>query len=200
MKDLSNLFEYNEPSDDNLNTYSHRTYELFLRICTEYEANSKAILTANGYNVLRRLNITDYAKINNSSKLSEYSVIFFNWRNNPKEFYPFRDFTNGNSLSWYSDYNQVKHDRHINFNLASFSNVMLSVSGLISILYSQFHMYIFKHYIPESIWSEEYQNYKYAPGSIFGIKSPVWSEDERYRFQWDDIQNDPFQRYQFQEG
>jgi hypothetical protein len=38
-KDLLRLFEYVEPTDNNIQTYSHRTYELFLRAATEFETN-----------------------------------------------------------------------------------------------------------------------------------------------------------------
>lgn len=47
QKDLENLFEYVEPADDNLDTYSFRIHELFLRSCIEIEANFKAILKEN---------------------------------------------------------------------------------------------------------------------------------------------------------
>lgn len=53
---------YIEPSDDNKDTYSHRIYELYLRTCTEFEANAKFILKSNGYNNAKR--ILDYWKLN----------------------------------------------------------------------------------------------------------------------------------------
>lgn len=49
QKDLINLFDYIEPSDQNLQTYSFRIHELLLRTCVEVEANFKAILRENGY-------------------------------------------------------------------------------------------------------------------------------------------------------
>src|SRR5690554_5224374 len=48
-KDLINLFEFIDPSDANLATYSHKTYELLLRASTEFELNAKKVLSANGY-------------------------------------------------------------------------------------------------------------------------------------------------------
>ena len=45
--DLKTIFEFIEPNDDNCKSYSHRTYELFLRSATEFETNCKRILTAN---------------------------------------------------------------------------------------------------------------------------------------------------------
>lgn len=39
FQDLYDLFSYIEPDDKNLKTFSHRTYELLLRIATEVEYN-----------------------------------------------------------------------------------------------------------------------------------------------------------------
>jgi hypothetical protein len=64
QKDLQTIFEYIEPSDQNLDAYSFRTYELLLRTCTEIETNLKAILRANTYSPpARNWTIIDYAKI-----------------------------------------------------------------------------------------------------------------------------------------
>lgn len=49
QKDLKELFDYIEPADANLKTYSYRIHELLLRTCVEIEANFKAILTENKY-------------------------------------------------------------------------------------------------------------------------------------------------------
>ena len=49
LRDLNSLYDYIEPSDDNLGVYSHRIYELLLRTATEFETNCKGILKANGY-------------------------------------------------------------------------------------------------------------------------------------------------------
>src|SRR3990167_10206729 len=48
-QDLIRIFEYVEPTDANLQTYSHQLYALLLRACTEFESNARAILQANGY-------------------------------------------------------------------------------------------------------------------------------------------------------
>lgn len=69
-RDLVRLFEYVEPADANLATYSHRVYELLLRACTEFEANCKGILNANAYAKSGNWNIADYYRINSSSRLS----------------------------------------------------------------------------------------------------------------------------------
>lgn len=46
QKDLQTLFEFIEPSDTNLVTYSHRTHALLIRTCIEIEANFKNLLNS----------------------------------------------------------------------------------------------------------------------------------------------------------
>lgn len=63
--DIKKLFEYIEPCDLNKTCFSHRTFELLLRTCTEVETNCKQILWANGYSKRDHLKMDlDYWKIN----------------------------------------------------------------------------------------------------------------------------------------
>lgn len=50
QNDLKKLFEYIEPADRNLETYSFRIHELLMRSCIGIEANFKAIVQENIYN------------------------------------------------------------------------------------------------------------------------------------------------------
>jgi len=43
QQDVLDLFSYVEPSDKNLQTYSHRIQQLLMRACVEVEANLTAI-------------------------------------------------------------------------------------------------------------------------------------------------------------
>lgn len=43
QKDIIDLFEYVEPADKNLKTYSYKIQQLLMRTCIEIEANFKAI-------------------------------------------------------------------------------------------------------------------------------------------------------------
>ncbi len=78
--DLKKLFQYIEPSDTNLNTYSFRIHELLLRTCVEVEANFKAILKENGYKKSDKWTRHDYKKIEESHFLSKYKVKYPFWR------------------------------------------------------------------------------------------------------------------------
>src|SRR5450631_1928148 len=57
-KDLLELFDFVEPADQNLKTYSFRIHELLLRTCVEVEANCKAILLENGYHKVKTIDLT----------------------------------------------------------------------------------------------------------------------------------------------
>ncbi len=47
QRDLEELFDYIEPSQESLATYSYRIHALLMRACFEIEANFKAILSEN---------------------------------------------------------------------------------------------------------------------------------------------------------
>jgi hypothetical protein len=101
-RDVLRLFEYIEPCDANLATYSHRTYELLIRASTEFETNCKGILYDNGYikPTGGNLNIMDYYKIDKASRLSEYRVTLDTWFPRGQVFEPFKDWIADHSLAW----------------------------------------------------------------------------------------------------
>ncbi|MGE5403717.1 MAG: hypothetical protein ACM3PP_02140 [Candidatus Saccharibacteria bacterium] len=198
IKDLERLFEFVEPTNDNLDTYSHRTYELFLRTATEFETNCKRILLANGYKK-KQPSIVDYAKIDKASRLSDYEVVVTNWSITPKEYRPFVDWKNGHSLAWYQDYNSVKHDRSVHFPKASLGNLVESITGLLVILFSQFGIYALSPNQDVAFELSNDDGYCSAPGSMFAVKPPTWTDDERYSFDWDTLSTlpMPFQMFNF---
>lgn len=186
IQDLYELFNYVEPNDICLNTYSHRLYELLLRSATEFEANCKAILDANGYvkHSGRDLNVNDYYKIEAACKLSGYSVCFGRWPNH--DFKPFEAWNSGTyiPLPWYQGYNHVKHNRYANFHVANLENVMNGIAGLLCILHAQFgDQMITACYEGFGMMQEEQE--KVATGT-FVITTPSFSEAEKYDFTWDD--------------
>lgn len=201
IKDLLKLFEYIEPAENNLIAYSHRTYELLLRASTEFETNCKRILEENGYSSNRgRLGIKDFYKINQSSKLGSYEIVLKEWYPNEKRLQPFLNWKNGHhSLPWYQAYNNVKHDRHKNFQDASLENVLLATSGLYAILFSQFFLYTHNTI---DVGYETFNDDKeiLEMNSIFTVVPPnEWTSEECYNFEWDNIKNtsNPFETYQY---
>lgn len=201
-RDLLELFDYIEPTDANLCTYSHKTYELLLRASTEFETNCKAILYANGYTKPghANLSIQDYYKIDKTCKLSDYKIILDTWLPSRKVFEPFKDWKSRYTLRWYQAYNRVKHDRSTEFREASLENVMGSVTGLFGILFAQFFTYVFNPFRKGSEYTEGDDNSFYDEKSLFRIMpSTSWSESEQYDFDWNAIKGGPkpFDRFSF---
>jgi len=149
--DLIKCFEYIEPSDVNVNSFSLRTHELLMRACMEVETNFKAILKENIFNPVynsgtkagqsrpeKSWNMLDYKKINQTHRLSSYTVHIPIWSGEYGVIRPFEGWDNDNSLDWYQAYNKSKHDRHNEFHNANFINMVKAVSGLLVLLSSQF--------------------------------------------------------------
>jgi hypothetical protein len=123
-RELFGLFDFVEPADANWPCYSHQLYALLLRASTEFEANAKAILFANGYTRSGNFNINDYYKIEPATRLSEYLITIPIWQGIHRVVQPFASWNTGPSLSWYQSYNRVKHSRSEEFESASLQNVV----------------------------------------------------------------------------
>ena len=190
-KDLIKLFDYIDPTDNNLKTYSHRIYELFLRSATEFESNCSAILKSNGFQSPNNFTIFDFFKINKVSRLDESAVKLNIWTPIPKIFEPFKDWKNHGSfvsLNWYQNYNSVKHDRNVNFKHANLENLLLAISGVIVILFSQFYIQTFYPYQEGSSWICDDDGFLYNESSLFSVKEiKSWSPDELYEFDWNKL-------------
>lgn len=197
--DLKTLLEYIEPNDDNCKAYSHRTYELLLRAATEFETNCKRILVANNYPNSGNPDITDYYKINQPTKLSDYEVRFEAW--SPKELIlkPFAEWSRIHTLCWYQSYNNAKHDRNKNFKEASLENLFLAITGVFVIIFAQFGINVFNSFHRVNGFISDEEDFLYDESSLFSIKEPKWSESERYDFNWDVLskQTNPFECYNF---
>lgn len=199
QEDLKKLFEYIEPADINLETYSYRIHALLMQTCIEIEANFKAILRENSYNPVnkkgmpieeKRWNISNYEIVNKTHHLDSYSVEIPIWNGDNFRPQPFEEWKNQKSLSWYQAYNQSKHDRQDNFKKANLKNLITAVSGLLVLLSSQFKC---EDFFPEdSCLSSGYSYYSgtAAIGGYFRIEFPNdWIDDEKYNFNWEKLKN-----------
>ena len=211
QNDIFRLFEYIEPSDDNLKTHSFRIHELFTRICIELESNFKAILNENKYtpkdssNKLRKEKQwkfdIDYKLVNKSHHLDEYKAIFPIWNGDKKTFQPFLTWKNNETPSWWSAYNKSKHNRNNEFKSANFENLLNSYAALFIVLTSQFLDQEFK---PGPKYLQE-QGYCYYGGG-FGIGGYLipdlpenWNNDELYNFNWETLKKEEirFQKFDY---
>lgn len=201
--DLIKLLDYVEPSDQNISTYSHKVYELILRASTEFESNCKLILESNGFQPSRNLKIKDYFKINEACKLNEYEVIFNAWSPAPLNLKPFSVWNTNifTPLTWYQNYNKVKHHRDSEFSLANIENLMNSISAVFVLLYAQFSIFSFESYQIIASSREDDNGFISTDSSLFKIKPPnSWNLDESYDFDWNAIKNnsDPINKFGFQ--
>ena len=210
QKDMLELFNYIEPSDTALKTYSFRIQELLVRTCIEVEANFKAIIAMNKYSKkLKELNIVDYYRVNKSHFLSRYSMKLPYWSGNPMtaDRQPFKswgepeDLMNPWKLSWYQDYNSTKHDRSNSLSLASFENLIDAMAALVILISAQYRDEDFSP-APDALLVSSGMNdgYDAAVGEYFRV---VYPRDipakERYDFDWAVLVKDPepFQKFDY---
>jgi hypothetical protein len=206
QNDLKELFEFIEPSEINLKTYSFRIHQLLLRTCIEIESNFKAILRENIYTPVykrgkrkgdprkeNRWNINDYKIINKTHHLSSYQVIIPFWNNPKKTFTPFNSWEKSKSPEWYQAYNKSKHNRMNYFKEANLENLLMAVSGLLILLSSQFKT---ESFLPGSKsiglgQSYSYYNGEFGIGSFFMVKFPDdWKDEEKYKFNWSELKKE----------
>lgn len=195
--DLKRIFEFIEPTDNNLKTYSNRLYELLLRACTEVEASAKAILVANGYNCdPDDLNMKNYRLVNNATRLSEYKVTLETWNPKPIVLHPFKTWKSTHTLEWYSAYNTVKHNRFKEYEKASLNNVINAIAGVYAILYSQIGYLAITGIPRKNNWSfymsdDDGNCSPVINNSIFTIEQPKWAKSDKYDFNWQVLKDEP---------
>jgi len=197
--DLKRLFQYVEPAEKNHECYSFRIHEILLRACIEVEANCKAILSANGYAKSGNWNRNDYRLIESSHRLSEWKVRIPHWNGSDAERQPFAAWAPsavGTKLKWYDDYNESKHDRHVNFQKAAFSSAVDAVCGALVLLSAQFTDDDFNP--TSSVWGNGTVNgWRAGIGSYFMVSYPNWSDAESYNFDWHATGVPPFKQYPY---
>lgn len=205
--DILDLFSYVEPSDVNIETYSHRIQQLLMRACVEIEANLTAIFLENEYAAAQgNLTMWHYQLIDVSHRLSAYEVRIPTWQGSKGIRKPFQEWVSGASLSWYKAYNKSKHNRHDNFKLATFDALIDAFCGLNVLLAAQFHD---EDYSPGGktvgLMGGDYSydggdGMESSIGGMLRIKFPLdWPQDQRYDFDWQKLREleDPFQSFDY---
>jgi hypothetical protein len=192
LKDLQELFDYVEPSDKNLACYSYRIHALLLRACVEVEANCKAILKENGYRRSGDWDMRDYKKIEKTHLLSSYQVRVPNWSGVRATRSPFSAWSAGSSLPWYQAYNTTKHDRHSEFEKATFEHLIDASCGLLVLLSAQFETNDFSPGPTLLATEGSGDGMESGIGGYFRVRFPAnWPTELRYDFDWSQLKNDP---------
>ena len=192
LKDLQELFDYVEPADKNLDCYSYRIHALLLRACVEVEANCKAILAENGYSRSGDWNMSDYKKTEKTHLLSAYEVKVPNWSGSRAIRTPFSAWTSGGALPWYQAYNTTKHDRHSQFEQATFEHVLDACCGLLVLLSAQFETNDFSPGNTLLAVEGSGDGMESGIGGYFRVRFPTnFPTALRYEFDWQQLKNDP---------
>jgi hypothetical protein len=199
LKDMRALFDFVEPGDANKDCYSFRIHELLFRACVEVEANCKAILDENGYRPgsdRDYWNMSDYKKVQDSHRLSEFQVKLPNWDGNGAIRIPFGSWgqttvANRPALKWYEAYNCTKHNRHTNFQEAKLKHMIDAVCGVLVLLSSQFYTDEFTTAPMHLVMDFPNDGFELAIGEMLAVKFPNWPPAERYDFNWDQLKASP---------
>jgi hypothetical protein len=137
-QDLLRGLRYVEPVDDNLYTYSHEIWSLYMRTCVELEALFKGVAAVLGRAAVLqkdRPTILDYRLLEADLGLERRQIGMHFWRPQPKYIEPFASWsTNKPPVAWYSTYNKVKHNREEHFHLANFGNLTSAFCGLFQVV------------------------------------------------------------------
>ncbi|MEK5788868.1 hypothetical protein V3528_14015 [Acinetobacter johnsonii] len=196
QESLDSLFNYIEPEQINLKTYSHKIRELLILSCTEVEYLMKKMLLDNGYVRTRGyLNTVDYFKCKDILKLGEYEVVLKQY-SDLKKFNPFKEWTDFNnqttsSIPWYQAYNFVKHDRGGNIAEANLENLLDSVAAIHILLESQYGKNIFNNWKRLTDDQSMFNTLKYPEWALSEITAPIlkipsydvkleWIESKQY--------------------
>jgi hypothetical protein len=137
--DLEDTFRYVHPVADHHNVYSFKYYELLLRSCTEFESVCRKFIIQKQLTTKKpdKTDIRDYFLLNQYDEdrvLSKFHAIFK--FDHDYVLTPLDGWNKSHALSWYQDYNKVKHHRASEFQRASLLNVLNAVSGLFLIIYA----------------------------------------------------------------
>lgn len=199
QKDLLELFDYVEPSDSNLATYSYRIHQLHLRACIEVEAHFKTILSVNSYRNPSNWTMRDYSKLEITHRLSGYEVQLPIWRGKIGVRRPFAAWASGARLNWYQAYNAAKHDRQESFEKATFNELLDAVCALVTVLAAQFASFDFSNTIH---WMRQPppDGFRSTIGGHFLARYPSdWPAEQRYDFSWEELSKEqqPFQTLTF---
>lgn len=146
--------------------------------------------------------MSDYKKINESHKLSSFVVKLPIWKGEKNYRIPFEKWKDGKSLPWWEAYNKSKHDRHTEFEKATFENLTDAICGLITILSAQFANH---DYSPQE-WGLSAgginDGMKSTIGGYFRVKYLTdWAEEEKYDFKFSVLEEEdpnPIEKFNFE--
>ncbi|MCG2757628.1 MAG: hypothetical protein L6263_04280 [Desulfobacteraceae bacterium] len=137
--ELDKISRFIEINEENYNVYSIELTKLLLSICSEVDVVAKLLC--------KEVDIILYDKIKGSgnANISTYRTVIHTifpefYKTNVAipyynlSFAPWNSFKENKSPAWWNEYNDVKHERNLNFKKANLENILNSMSGLMILL------------------------------------------------------------------
>jgi len=139
INSVRSIFQVVNPDSSNLETYGIEIRNLLIAASTEFEAQCKGVMKANGHQ-RKKWNTNEYVKLLGPMKLSDYTVKISPYAKikNRRPFDGWNSDTPTESLKWYDAYNATKHDREVNFHLATLENAIDAVAACAIMLFAQY--------------------------------------------------------------
>ena len=141
--DMRDVFRCVEPTEGpNGDAHGHRIRELLMLACMEVESACKSVLLANHYNGPNgdRMTTNDYVKLLEPLRLDQWELSLV-MHNKFPSFKPFGGWTAvrpTESLSWYAQYNAVKHGRETAFHQATLKALVQALGAVFVVVSAQF--------------------------------------------------------------
>ncbi len=138
---VNRIFRTIFPCPENLNTFGFDIRNVLILSCTEVETQFVGILKANKIRPRGKYPTTkDYVRLKEVLKVDEYEVKFNLFPDLPA-LSPFKGWSKdqpSESITWYANYNDVKHDRDNNFHKGRLVDLIEAISACYIMIVAQF--------------------------------------------------------------
>lgn len=139
---LGSTFQTIDPDERNFPSFGREFRDILILAATEFEAQAKGILRANGYTAVdeRRWSTNDYVKLEPALRLRDFGFVLvrYPWLPPVRPFDRWDRAQPSSSLDWYHNYNLVKHDREEHADKATLSRAIHAVAAIVAMGVAQF--------------------------------------------------------------
>lgn len=145
IENLKSIFLTIHPAKENFNAYGHNIRNLLILACTEVESQFRGILKENGCSK-KTYNTKDFVKLLEPLRLNTYTMklVYYPLINKINPFFYWENEKPTESLSWYKNYNAVKHNRAVEFNKGTLKDVILAISAVAILIFAQYGDRVFE--------------------------------------------------------
>ncbi len=130
--DLAKASRFVEISDDNMETYSVEFARLILSAGSEVDVLAKVLSDQHDL-IIVPSNIDGYRKAI-TARFQEFAFLSVRIPRYARELKPWREWHDGKNPTWWRAYNDIKHERNVNFKQATLSNALNAVAGVFALV------------------------------------------------------------------